>query len=340
MGLSLKKPEGVPGAAWPAIVIGLFVSFGGVLFGYDVSYRCWYGIQIEAHTMIDRHDIRYPGDAILDQRVQDSGVWYYGLRRFSDRLYPLCGNSYRGAPRSTHLRLDGSPNWSHVFLRDRLQPGCHSPSGFHWSATSYCWTVLCWSWSWSFECYGASVSVRDCAKVDPWNYCWGVPACHHHRKFQEFGELHATDTLSQGLFLAACVNYATGQRNDSGSYRIPLAVQFLWSLIIVVGLLFLPETPRFLIKQSKHEKAAQSLSKLRRLDPDHPAIIEELAEIRANHEYELRLGKASYADCFKGSIGVRLATGCFLQGLQQLSGINFIVSPNNSSRCLGTADTP
>lgn len=34
MGLGLKKPADVPGKSWPAIVIGLFVAFGGVLFGY------------------------------------------------------------------------------------------------------------------------------------------------------------------------------------------------------------------------------------------------------------------------------------------------------------------
>lgn len=90
-------------------------------------------------------------------------------------------------------------------------------------------------------------------------------------------------------------------------------------------MIFLPETPRFLIKQDKHDKAVASLSKLRRLPGDHPALIEELAEIQANHTYELSLGKASYIDCFKGSIGKRLATGCALQGLQQLSGVNFIV---------------
>jgi hypothetical protein len=33
MGLMLKKPEGEAGASWPAIMIGLFVAFGGVLFG-------------------------------------------------------------------------------------------------------------------------------------------------------------------------------------------------------------------------------------------------------------------------------------------------------------------
>jgi MFS transporter, SP family, sugar:H+ symporter len=33
MGLMLKKPADEPGAAWPAIAVGLFVAFGGILFG-------------------------------------------------------------------------------------------------------------------------------------------------------------------------------------------------------------------------------------------------------------------------------------------------------------------
>ena len=41
--------------------------------------------------------------------------------------------------------------------------------------------------------------------------------------------------ITIGLFLAAIVNNATKDRNDSGSYRIPVAVQFLWSLILVIG---------------------------------------------------------------------------------------------------------
>jgi MFS family permease len=37
MRLALKKPDGVPGKSWPAIAIGLFVAFGGILFGYDTG---------------------------------------------------------------------------------------------------------------------------------------------------------------------------------------------------------------------------------------------------------------------------------------------------------------
>jgi hypothetical protein len=74
----------------------------------------------------------------------------------------------------------------------------------------------------------------------------------------------------------------------------------------------------------KYDKAAKALGQLRRLPIDHPAIIEELNEVQANHLYEMSLGKSNYADCFKGTLGKRLLTGCLLQSLQQLTGVNFI----------------
>jgi MFS family permease len=35
--------------------------------------------------------------------------------------------------------------------------------------------------------------------------------------------------ITIGLLLAACVVYATQDRPDTGSYRIPIGVQFLWA---------------------------------------------------------------------------------------------------------------
>jgi len=34
MGFLIKKPDDVPGSALPATLVGLFVAFGGVLFGF------------------------------------------------------------------------------------------------------------------------------------------------------------------------------------------------------------------------------------------------------------------------------------------------------------------
>ena len=127
--------------------------------------------------------------------------------------------------------------------------------------------------------------------------------------------------ITIGLLLAAIVNNATQHRYDTGSYRIPIAVQFAWSIILVGGMLILPETPRYLIKQGKYDKAAKALSKIRRLPVDDAAVVDELGEIQANHEYEMSLGHASYIDCFRGGMLKRQATGCLLQALQQLTGM-------------------
>lgn len=111
---------------------------------------------------------------------------------------------------------------------------------------------------------------------------------------------------------------------DTGCYRIPVAVQFAWAIILIAGMIILPETPRFLIKKDRYEDATKALARLRRIDVNDPAIVEELAEIQANHEFEMRAGKASYLEILRGSIGKRLATGCGIQALQQLAGVNFI----------------
>lgn len=132
--------------------------------------------------------------------------------------------------------------------------------------------------------------------------------------------------ITAGLLLAAIVNILTQSLDHHNAFRIPLALQFVWAGILLLGLTLLPETPRYLIKRGRHDAAASSLSRLRRLDITHPALIEELAEIEANHEYESSLGPSTYRDVFVGSphLGRRVLTGSGLQMLQQLSGCNFI----------------
>jgi sugar porter (SP) family MFS transporter len=134
-------------------------------------------------------------------------------------------------------------------------------------------------------------------------------------------------SITVGLLTAAVVNILTYQMSSSAAYRIPMGLQLIWACILSLGLLILPETPRYLIKRGYVEAARLSLSRLRRLDITHPALIEELAEIQANHEYELALGPDTYKDILFGRphLGRRTITGCGLQMLQQLTGVNFIM---------------
>ena len=47
--------------------------------------------------------------------------------------------------------------------------------------------------------------------------------------------------ITIGMLLAAVVDNSTMNRMDSGSYRIPIAIQFAWALILGTGLFLLPE---------------------------------------------------------------------------------------------------
>ncbi|KAK4160283.1 general substrate transporter [Cladorrhinum sp. PSN259] len=138
-----------------------------------------------------------------------------------------------------------------------------------------------------------------------------------------------------GLLLASCVNYATQNRTDSGSYRIPIGLQLAWAMILAGGLFFLPESPRHHVKRGNLEKAAINLARLRDQPVDSDYIKDELAEIVANHEYESTVSPdsgffGSWANCFRGSIFTpdsylrRTVLGITLQMMQQFTGCNFV----------------
>ncbi|KAL6837752.1 sugar transporter domain-containing protein [Trichoderma afarasin] len=134
-------------------------------------------------------------------------------------------------------------------------------------------------------------------------------------------------SITIGLLSASIINIITSRIKSPAAYRIPLGLQLVPALILTGGLILLPETPRYLVKKGNKEAAGLSLSRLRRLDITHPALLDELQEIVANHQYELTLGPDSYKELFVGSphLGRRTFTGCGIQMLQQLTGINFIM---------------
>ncbi|KAG2177388.1 hypothetical protein INT44_007899 [Umbelopsis vinacea] len=138
-----------------------------------------------------------------------------------------------------------------------------------------------------------------------------------------------------GLLLAACVTYGTENRTDSSSYRIPIALQMLWALILGIGLIFLPESPRFFVKKNNLDKARSALARVRGQPEDSHYIQSELAEIVANAEYERRAMPntgyfGSWAACFSGSLwnpssNIRkVILGTSIQMMQQWTGVNFV----------------
>lgn len=108
--------------------------------------------------------------------------------------------------------------------------------------------------------------------------------------------------ITIGLMLASCVGYATRNLGNSGAYRIPIAVQMAWALVLSVGLFLLPESPRYWVKKGRFDKALRALARVRGQPERSPFIEDELSEIIANHEYEQQVGEVSWSGLFKGGI--------------------------------------
>ncbi|KAJ5917126.1 hypothetical protein N7466_010680 [Penicillium verhagenii] len=296
MGFALKKPDDAVGSATPAIIIGLFVAFGGVLFGYDTGTIS--GILAMKHwrNMFSTGYIN-PDDHLPDVTSSQSSMI----------VSLLSAGTFFGA-------LGAAPIADYFGRRIAMIV----------ETFVFCIGVILQTASTSIPLF---VAGRFFAGLGVGLLSATIPLYQSETapkwiRGTIVGAYQLAITI--GLLLAAIVNNSTKDRNDTGCYRIPVAVQFAWAIILVVGMLILPETPRFLIKKDKHEAAAKSLSRLRRLDINDSAIVAELAEIQANHQFELSLGKATYLEIMRGSIGKRLATGCAVQGLQQLAGVNFI----------------
>ena len=135
--------------------------------------------------------------------------------------------------------------------------------------------------------------------------------------------------ITIGLLVASGVDQGCKNRTTSSSYRIPIGLQFIWAFILAAGLFFLPESPRWYVSRNRMDDALAALERVRGQSGTHPAIQAELAEIKANYDYEMRVGSNSWADCFQGCLKPqgnlrRVLAGVFLQMFQQWTGINFI----------------
>ncbi|KAE8342347.1 hypothetical protein BDV24DRAFT_130731 [Aspergillus arachidicola] len=141
--------------------------------------------------------------------------------------------------------------------------------------------------------------------------------------------------ITIGLMLASCVDYATQNRTDSGSYRIPIGIQIAWALILGGGLLMLPESPRYFVRKGQLDKASHVLARVRGQPEDSEYIKQELAEIVANNEYEMQAMPqggyfTTWLNCFRGSLFHpnsnlrRTVLGTSLQMMQQWTGVNFV----------------
>lgn len=131
--------------------------------------------------------------------------------------------------------------------------------------------------------------------------------------------------ITMGIFLGYCTTYGTKNYTDSRQWRIPLGLCFAWAIILISGMVFMPESPRYLVEKNRIEEAKLSIAKSNNISPEDPACYHEVQLIQAGVDRERLAGSASWGQLFTGKpkMLMRVITGVMLQSLQQLTGDNY-----------------
>ncbi|KAJ5970647.1 Major facilitator superfamily domain general substrate transporter [Penicillium vulpinum] len=129
----------------------------------------------------------------------------------------------------------------------------------------------------------------------------------------------------------------TGQ--SDASWRLPLALQLVPAVILGIGMLFFPDSPRWLLMKERDDDSLHALSRLRRQDRDSPVLLNEYLEIKASIMLEnsfmrdtspnlsgFKLHAAQYMSFLTNwSRFRRLAIGCIVMFFQQFMGCNAMI---------------
>lgn len=90
--------------------------------------------------------------------------------------------------------------------------------------------------------------------------------------------------------------------NTQWSYRIPFGLQWAFALPILIGVIFSPESPWWLVRHGRPEAAERSLLRLTQRNQAGFNVRETVAMMMQTNEIEKSIEEGtSYLDCFKGS---------------------------------------
>ncbi|KAE8366654.1 general substrate transporter [Aspergillus caelatus] len=134
-----------------------------------------------------------------------------------------------------------------------------------------------------------------------------------------------------GMCVGFWINYAVDETmlRSTSQWLTPFAIQFVPGGLLIIGLLFLPESPRWTARARGQRLARQTLSYLRGLPETHPSVESELNDIIAQLEDERanKPGKGLWVEIkelAQPGIRERLFLGFMIMVFYQMAGSNAI----------------
>lgn len=134
-------------------------------------------------------------------------------------------------------------------------------------------------------------------------------------------------TMLFGLMLAYWINYGMYFYSGSVQWRFPLLFQCVFAVYILVLTLFLPDTPRWLMRHDGNAtRGLLVLSRLRGVDVDHSIVQKEKDDIMEAISIEAE-EEGTWGDLFRDngiSAHKRFYLAVGIQFMQQMSGEKYL----------------
>ncbi|KAF7870063.1 uncharacterized protein EAF02_009253 [Botrytis sinoallii] len=128
--------------------------------------------------------------------------------------------------------------------------------------------------------------------------------------------------ISAGLATAAWVNFGMSHLFGGVTWRFPLALSMVWSIVVLITTPHMPESPRWLVKKGRTDEAREVVSALDDKPIESAQVQADIAEIE---EGLAITGNGSFRDIFCMDDERLFHRACLAvcgQMFQQMSGIN------------------
>eukprot|EP01135_Chromosphaera_perkinsii_P012442 Nk52_evm53s2657 gene=Nk52_evmTU53s2657 len=125
--------------------------------------------------------------------------------------------------------------------------------------------------------------------------------------------------ITFGIMLAYFVTW--GFDSVADGWRYCLGGQFVLGTILFFGMIWMPESPRWLVKKEKDEESRKVLKKIRATEN----IEVEYNQIKDAVDFEESVGEGSLGELFRSDMWLRVYIGMTLQFFQQMTGMNAIM---------------
>ncbi|KAJ4357025.1 hypothetical protein N0V95_002831 [Ascochyta clinopodiicola] len=130
-----------------------------------------------------------------------------------------------------------------------------------------------------------------------------------------------------GFIVSTWVGYGSSKvpATSSFSWRFPLAFQCVPCLMIIFGIMFFPESPRYLVETDRSDEALRVLHKLHYNGSNEDWINQEFNDIKLTIDAERAITAPGWAIMFKVKTWrTRLMHATLIQIFTQMTGINVI----------------